>query len=375
MLLVARKNLFSEKIRLAISIGGVALSVFLIGILLSLYRGWDQQVGSFVEQVPGSLWVASDGTTDFAAAASVLPQELGQQLGYAPDVQTVSQLIVRPMEVTRQQDPPTKTFDLQLVGYDPSVGIGGPLRIVAGKSAPGPGEIIVDDQMRKRRNVNIGDTLVRGTKTLTVVGISAGGDFVYTQIGFVTLDTAINFLALNPPGQRTFFVIKLKDGVGVDSAAARLQQATPGVKFIKPADFAHETRKRILGNILPILIVVLIISFIVGLAVAGLTIYTATIEKAREYGILKAEGFTNRYLYRLVFEQSLVTGLLGFLIGAGLTLIVAPFAQQSVPQFVVFVRWQDISAVAGATLVMSLLAAYIPIRRLTSIDPVSVFKG
>lgn len=375
MLLVARKNLFSEKIRLAISIGGVALSVFLIGILLSLYRGWDQQVGSFVEQVPGSLWVASDGTTDFAQSASILPKELGTQLGYAPDVQTVSQLIVRPMEVNRQQDPPTKTFDLQFVGYDPAIGIGGPLRIVAGKSTPGPGEIIIDDEMRRRHNVNIGDTLVRGTKTLTVVGISAGGDFVYTQVGFVTLDTAINFLELNPRGQRTFFVIKLKDGVDVDSAAARFQQAVPGVKFIKPADFAHETRKRILGNILPILIVVLIISFIVGLAVAGLTIYTATIEKAREYGILKAEGFTNRYLYRLVFEQSLVTGLLGFLIGAGLTIIVAPFAQQSVPQFVVFVRWQDISAVAGTTLVMSLLAAYIPIRRLTSIDPVSVFKG
>jgi putative ABC transport system permease protein len=210
---------------------------------------------------------------------------------------------------------------------------------------------------------------------LTVVGYSAGGDFVYTQVGFVTLDTAIDFLSLNPPGQRTFFVIKLKDGTNVDSAAASLAQRTPGVKFIKPADFAHETRKRILGNILPILIVVLIISFIVGLAVAGLTIYTATIEKSREYGILKAEGFTNGYLYRVVFEQSLVTGLLGFLIGAGLTVVVAPFAQQSVPQFVVFVRWQDICSVAGATLIMSLLAAYIPVRRLTNIDPVSVFKG
>ncbi len=375
MLLVARKNLFSEKARLAISVGGVAISVFLIAILVSLYRGWDQRVGSFVEQVPADLWVASDGTTDFAAAASVLPQELRIQVGFSPDVQTVSALIVRPMEVSREQDPPTKTFDLQMVGYDPNVGIGGPLRIVDGKSAPGAGEIIVDEQMHKRHNVNIGDRLVRGTKSLTVVGYSAGGDFVYTQVGFVTLDTAIDFLALNPPGQRSFFVIKLKDGTNVDSAAASLVQMTPGVKFIKPADFAHETRKRILGNILPILIVVLIISFIVGLAVAGLTIYTATIEKSREYGILKAEGFTNGYLYRVVFEQSLITGLLGFLIGAGLTVIVAPFAQQSVPQFVVFVRWQDICAVAVATLIMSLLAAYIPVRRLTNIDPVSVFKG
>ena len=51
------------------------------------------------------------------------------------------------------------------------------------------------------------------------------------------------------------------------------------------------------------------------------------------------------------------------------------FAQDRVPQFVVFVRWQDILAIAGATGLMALLAAYIPIRRLTSIDPVSVFKG
>ncbi|MCH7618082.1 MAG: ABC transporter permease, partial [Chloroflexi bacterium] len=67
MLLIARKNLFAEKTRLAISIGGIALSVFLIGILLSLFRGWSERVGSFVEEVPADLWVASEGTTDFTA--------------------------------------------------------------------------------------------------------------------------------------------------------------------------------------------------------------------------------------------------------------------------------------------------------------------
>lgn len=375
MLLVARKNLFAEKTRLAISIGGVALSVFLIGILLALYRGWDDQVGSFVEEVPADLWVASDGTTDFAAAASILPNSLGQQLSFVPEVQTVCPLIVRPMEMSRQQDPPDKTFDVQFVGYDPRCALGGPLRIVEGKSPPGPDEIVVDEQMHKRHNVNIGDKLVRGTQTLTVVGYSGGGDFVYTQVAFVPIDTAIDFLNLEPKGQRTFFVMKLDPGTDVDAMQTRLEIATPNVEFIKGGAFAQETRDRILGNILPILIVVLIVAFIVGLAVAGLTIYTATIEKSREYGILKAEGFTNRFLYRVVFEQSIVTGVLGFALGAGLTLVVAPFAQDTVPQFVVFVRWQDIAAIAGSTVIMALLAAYIPIRRLTSIDPVSVFKG
>ncbi len=71
----------------------------------------------------------------------------------------------------------------------------------------------------------------------------------------------------------------------------------------------------------------------------------------------------------------MVTGALGFLVGAGLTFLVAPFAQDLVPQFVVWVRWQDTVFVASVTLLMSLFAAYIPIRRIASIDPVTVFKG
>jgi putative ABC transport system permease protein len=375
MLLVARKNLFAEKIRLAISVGGVALSVFLIGILLSLFRGWDEQVGGFVEQVPADLWVASDGTTDFLAASSVLPDSLSAKLKILPDIDQVSALIVRPLEVHKSTDPPTDTFDIHLVGYDPGVGLGGPLEVVEGKSPPGPGEVVVDEETRERYDVQIGDELRRGTESLTVVGIASGGDFIYTQVAFVTTQTAIDFLNLEPTSVRTFIVLTLDNPEESDVVAKRLEQATPGAKFVEPDQFAGETRDRILGNILPILIVVLIVAFIVGLAVAGLTIYTATVEKSREYGILKAEGFTNPFLYRVVFEQSMVTGLLGFLLGAGLTLIIAPFAQDTVPQFVVYVRWQDILAIASATILMSLLAAYIPVRRIASIDPVTVFKG
>lgn len=374
MLLVARKNLFAEKVRLAISVGGVALSVFLIGILLSLFRGWSQQVGSFVEDVPADLWVASDFATDFAAAGSILPSYLGRALEISPETDTVSPLIVRPLEMSLAGEDPDDTFDVQLVGYDPSIGLGGPLKIVEGKSPPGPDEAIVDKEMQRRHGVDIGDRLVRGNKTLTVVGFAEGGDFIYTQLAFIRLESAIDFLDLEPQ-HRTFYVMTLTPEADPDLTARRLALITPGVKYIPGDEFADETRDRILGNIIPILVVVLALAFIVGLSVAGLTIYTATVEKSREYGILKAEGFTNAFLYRVVFEQSIVIGALGFLLGAGLTFLVAPFAEDSVPQFVVFVKWQDTLGVAGLTLIMSIFAAYIPIRRLASIDPVTVFKG
>ncbi len=375
MLLVARKNLFSERIRLAISVGGVALSVFLIGILLSLYRGWDEKVGEYVEMVPADLWVAADGTTDFIQAASVLPEGVGTQLGFLPETDTVSPLIARPVGMVKAGDDPDNDFDVQLVGYDPAIGLGGPLAIVAGKSPPGPGEIVIDEVTSDRYGVEIGDRLLRGTESLTVVGKSSGGDFVFTQVGFVTLETAIEFLRLDPESQRTFFLLTLGDPSEAEALAARLEARAPGIVLFTGDEFADETRQRILGNILPMLIVVLIVAFVVGLSVAGLTIYTATVEKSREYGILKAEGFTNRFLYRVVIEQSLVTSAFGFVLGVSLIIFIAPFAQGLVPQFVVFVRWQDILGITGATLLMALIAAFIPVRRLAQIDPVTVFKG
>lgn len=374
MLFVARKNLFAERVRLAISVGGVALSVFLIGILLSLYRGWDKKVGEYVEVVPADLWVMSEGATDFVQAASGLPGAVGTHLRFVPEIDTVSPLIVRPLQLAVAGGGSEK-FDVQLVGYDPAIGLGGPLEVVEGKSPPGEGEIVIDKEMSDRYGVEIGDRLVRGDSSLTVVGKSAGGDFVFTHVGFVTLDTAAEFLEFEPPSLRTFFLITLDNPEEAESLSKRLEAGLPGVMFVTGEEFADETRERLLGNILPMLIVVLVVAFIVGLAVAGLTIYTATVEKSREYGILKAEGFTNRFLYRVVFEQSLVTGVLGFVLGGGATLLLAPFAQDLVPQFVVFVRWQDVLGIAGATLLMALIAAYIPVRRLAGIDPVTVFKG
>src|SRR5438093_8592267 len=94
MLIVARKNLFSERTRLAISVGGIALAVFLIGVLLSLYRGWENKVGGFVEDSNVDVWVASEGAKDFLAAASLLPYDASK--GPDPCQQQIQALLNNP---------------------------------------------------------------------------------------------------------------------------------------------------------------------------------------------------------------------------------------------------------------------------------------
>jgi putative ABC transport system permease protein len=176
-------------------------------------------------------------------------------------------------------------------------------------------------------------------------------------------------------GLTTFVVMRIDDNLDATDFARDIESLRPEAKAFTRDEFAEATRDQVLGNVLPILTIILVLAFVVGLAVAGLTIYTSTIEKAREYGILKAVGFKNRYLYRLVFEQSLIVGALGFLVGIGLTIVFGPFAADLAPQFVTFVRWQDVLAVFGATALMTVIAGYVPVRRLAAIDPTSVFKA
>jgi len=390
MLLVARKNLFSERTRLAISVGGVALSVLLITLLLSLYRGWDEKVGGFVEDSDVDLWVASEGAKDFLAAASLLPIDDPGQSGQVtrkflddyPGMDTWSRLIVRQMEGVEVKGPPGpmgvenigKEMNLQFIGYETDSGLGGPIEIVKGEDrAPAGNEVVIDEALSKRYGIDVGDTLRAGRSDWTVIAKSSGGDFVATQTVFVSHDVAREALQMGTA--TTFIVIRLEPGIDAVEVANDLESRREELVVYTREEFAANTRERILSNVLPILFVVLLLAFIVGLAVAGLTIYTATVEKAREYGILKAVGFKNGYLFRAVLEQSLVTGILGFAIGVGLTLVVSLFASDLVPQFVTYTRPMDVLFIAASTLVMSAIAAYIPVRRLASIDHVAAFKA
>lgn len=370
MTMVTRQNLLAEKTRFLISVGGVALSVFLISFLLSLFRGWQLSVGRFVEKVNADVWVARDGTTDFLNAASVLPADMEVELEAVPGVASVDPLIVRPMNVNVGDG---KQEAMHLVGYDVNGGAGGPPKMTKGRSPPGPNEVIIDEAFGDKTGLGIGDQVTTGGRQLEIVGISSGGNLIFSQTSFVSLETARETLSMD--GLTTFFLIHTDEGADAEQVSADVVAAAPIVGAFPGDEFAKATRDRIMKNLIPILFVILILAFVVGVAITGLTIYNATVEKAREYGILKAIGFTNGYLFRLVLEQSLATGILGFVIGAVATVVASQFIADLVPQFVTLVRWQDFIFVFIATIAMSAIAAMLPVRRLASVDPVAVFSG
>ncbi len=173
----------------------------------------------------------------------------------------------------------------------------------------------------------------------------------------------------------TFLLFTLSEPTAARDFAATVETARPDLQAATSGEFAAATRERVLGELLPIISVVLVLAFIVGLAIAGLTIYTATVERSREWGILKDVGFRNAFLYRVVFAQSVATAATGFVAGAGLAFLVGPYAADLAPQLILATKWQDVLGVGGVTLAMATFASYVPVRRIGHIDPVTVFQA
>jgi putative ABC transport system permease protein len=247
------------------------------------------------------------------------------------------------------------------------------VHIVDGRGDPTGDEIVIDEVLSRTSGVGVGDKLTSGDRTLEVIGIASGGNFAFTQASFVDVTTASDTLDMG--GLVTFWVFKLNSGASFTQVQSGVTAATPGVTVFSSKEFASATRHRILDNVVPIIVLILGLAFIVGIAITSLTIYTATVERTREFGVMKAIGFNNRDLYGLVLVQSVVTGLLGFVFGVLLTLIVSQFADRLVATFIVLVRPIDVLGVLAVTVFMAAAAAIVPARRVGSVDPAVAFKG
>ena len=217
------------------------------------------------------------------------------------------------------------------------------------------------------------DTVFVGRRPFTVSGVSSLVEGAFSSVAAVNPGDAEELF-----GQQGSFSYALVTTVPLADAAIverAIESAAPGVNALTPTEFAAVTRSEIEEEFLPVVAVMVGIAFIVGLAVIALTIYTSTVERSRDYGILKALGASSGQLFAIVIRQSVAVALVGFAIGLVLGFGGGVFIQELVPEFATLYRWQDLLFVLGAALLMSGIAAFVPIRQVARIDPALVFRA
>lgn len=367
MISIALRNLFAERTRLAISVGGVAFSVMLILIILSLYQGWRVKSTEYIRNIPTDLWVAQEGSIDITTSASILPLTDEERIKEIEGVRQVYRFIGKPTIFQLRG----KDVNSYVIGFNPDDQIANPQKIVEGKGDPKEGEIIIDKVMAKSKNLSLGESFELFGKNFKIVGISEGANMFLFQFAFIDQGEAVKLLKIQD--FTNFFLVKT-DPDKTDLVRDEINKMQ-GVEALSRDDFVEKNRRQIDEVFLPIIFVLVAISVLVGTAVIGLTIYTATVEKSREFGVLKALGASNMQIYRIIFEQALVSGFLGYLLGILLTKIVITIIPIFVAVFVTHLRTIDLAAVFLLAITMSIIASYIPVRRIVSIDPATVFRS
>ena len=116
------------------------------------------------------------------------------------------------------------------------------------------------------------------------------------------------------------------------------------------------------------------IAFLVGSIIVGMVIYTITVERQREYGVIKAIGATNGTLYRIVLVQALAAALIGTALGVLLAYGIGEWIMRVKPQFLIILTARKLEWAFAAGLGMAVLSAFFPARVIAQVAPAEVFR-
>ena len=367
MVALARRNLLGDRPRLFISVGGVALAVVLVLLLQGFQAGMFRQMTAYVDNTPASLWVGQKGVANFQGATSFIPvalrADVAQVEGVAAAIPILAQYSVLELEGEK-----VTTF---LVGYDPVRG-GGPWRLSQGRQVHTPDEAVVDRVLAERYGLSLGGAVTILGRSFRIVGLSEETTSWMLSMIFLHHDAAAALLGAT--GATSFILVRTDPGIAAAALASRLEDAVPAANVVTRELVAANDIAYIGGIFNAPLRMMVLISVGIGALLVGLTIYSATAERVREYGVLKALCMRNRTLHAVVLKQALGATALGFGLGVGLVRLVAEGIEGAWPQFLIVFENGSLVLAAGGGLAMALLAAYVPARYAGSIDPARVFR-
>ena len=357
---------------------GIAFSTLLITQQLTIFVNLIERGASGVYNAPeAEIWVMDpvSRTTDVSYA---MPSTALDEVRSVPGVEWAVPHLRSAASVR------TKEGDLEqvaIIGVDDATLIGLPQNLVQGskQALQQPDTVIIDDGglfnmfgpgadvMGERLELNDQRAVIRGVAD----SIPA---FTSTAVLYTKYSRALNFV----PGTRnrlSFVLVGVSDGLSAGEVAARIEEQT-GLKAETRDEFAEAGVNFIIENTgIPTNFgITVILGFVVGVAIVGLTFSLFIRDNIRQFGALKAIGVTNMKIVRMVAVQAGMVGAIGYALGVmGTAIFLWSFSGN--PFFKGFyIPWQIPLISMGAVILILAITGWLALRSVLSTEPASVFR-
>src|SRR6516162_11757363 len=376
MALLARRNLFHDRIRFAVTLTGIVFALVLIIIQFGLFLGFTTTTSNNIDHSKADLWIVFRGVGYFDTSRAFSERKFYQVLA-TPGVQQAEKYM---QGFANWKRPDGRVENIQIIGFRPGSSLGEPWNLVEGNLADARQDdsVIVDDLYKEKLGVSrLGDRVEIGNRRARVVGFTHGirsfttSPFVYTA--FKNSENYTN--PISKESDLSYILVKAAPGENLPELRRRLAERVSDVDIYTTEEFSRRTRFYWMfttGAGLAVLTAALM-GLVVGVAVVAQTIYAATMDHIREYGTLKAMGATNGYLYRVLIEQAVWSAVLGY----GFAMVAASFIVQGSEKGEALILMPVAMKIGMLllTVFMCITAALVSINKVTRLDPAMVFRG
>lgn len=372
MFSLAWKNLWQEKGRFFISVGTVAAVVFLVLTLQGILNGMIMGTTSYIDHLTAEIVVMQDGVSNMHMASSFIPASMISQISGMQEVKKAKGFLYIPGLITL---PNNKKVFGYLSGIEPKDADVGPWDIVMGRSVVRGNEVVMDQSILHIYKLKIGDQIEYLDKKLTIVGMARDTGPLINPIIFIPKDKLASLTKTRGlvsyilvwPGEgadRRTLISKITDRFGEDD-----------VNVMTKSELSRSDQVMIRKMSADLVQMIVVVTLLAGLVVVVLMLYTLTLSKIRDYGIMKAIGGSNSQLMMTALWQGLILSLIGLSVGIALALGVFPVIEALSPGIGAFLTLSDIFSALIAIVVVGASAAILPIFKIKGVDPLLVFKA
>jgi putative ABC transport system permease protein len=383
---LAWRQLMKEKTRLIIAVSGIAFADILIFIQMGFETALFDSAVKPHRNLQADLILINPQFQALFSAKSFSRERLYQALSYN-GVKSVSSIYIG---TGQWRNPETKLDRAILVwGVDPTApGLKFP-ELQAKKDYLKQLNQVLFDEASRPEYGEIGK-IFRETgkfnaglsgKNVSVKGVFQNGTSFAADGNVVMSDST--FLQLFPtrkPDQIEVGLITLQPGADIEKVREQLQiglnpdPQKPFVEVGTPETFAQKERtywanSTGIGFIFGLGVIV---GFIVGIVIVYQILYSDVSDHLPEYATLKAMGYTDNYLLRVLLQEALFLAALGYLPAFFLSfgLYQVTFAATLLP---IYMKVDRAINVFLLTVIMCTVSGAIAMRKLRSADPADIF--
>ena len=375
LLRIALKLLLNDRGKFATLVLGITFSAFLIMQMTSMFSGVLYQSSANIVNIGAKMWVM-DPAVETPQNSIPMPDDVLDAVRSIPGVKFAVPLYVG-AGLVKLGDGTYQSATI--IGLDDATLFGRP-KIIAGNILDiyknNAFVMVKDSNYGKLGSPKIGTSFEINDHRAVIAALAHTS--VPGLFGLPTLYTTYTRATQDMPSTRymtSYILVQPKDAADImpiEAAVKRLGYlALTDRQFVARNDNFYEYKTGMGTNIL----MMTLISFIVGLSIAGETFYMFILDNLAHFGALKAIGAKSTELIQMIMFQALVVGFLGFGFGVLLSSGLIAIAKIRIPNYAAMVTYGTLLLAFGMVGVISIVSSYIGIRKVTRIDPFDVFRG